>query len=101
MQDKKFNIPLSPRKQRQQQLSLAQSHALFSSLPSSPHANNELQDYQLQLMLLEQQNKKRLLMAQEDRKLLTAREEQRGLGQAAEQHLEGRKQVLEARGAKI
>ena len=34
--------------------------------PLNPHGNHALQDHQMQLMLLEQQNKKRLLMARQE-----------------------------------
>ena len=38
----------------------------FLPPPSPSQGNNALQDYQMQLMLLEQQNKKRVLMAQQE-----------------------------------
>ena len=44
--------------------------------------NYALQDYQMQLMLLEQQNKKRLLMARQ------AQEEDEGLAQSGAEHLQ-------------
>lgn len=59
------------------------SHEIFAGNPNNripngatgqPQGNHALQDYQMQLMLLEQQNKKRLLMA---------RQEQDSIGQAS------------------
>lgn len=43
-----------------------QQTARMPSLSSSTSGNHALQDYQLQLMLLEQQNKKRLMMARQE-----------------------------------
>jgi hypothetical protein len=42
--------------------------------------SHALQDYQMQLMLLEQQNKKRLLMARQEQDNLTSRTDQPGVG---------------------
>ena len=57
-------------------------------MPPQPGANgaggnHALQDYQMQLMLLEQQNKKRLLMARQEQDSITRPEQQPGMpGQA-------------------
>jgi hypothetical protein len=48
--------------------------------PGGTGGNHALQDYQMQLMLLEQQNKKRLLMARQEQDSLT-RSDQPGVGQ--------------------
>ncbi|KAF2180336.1 hypothetical protein K469DRAFT_692859 [Zopfia rhizophila CBS 207.26] len=40
--------------------------------PGAPQGNHALQDYQMQLMLLEQQNKKRLLMARQEQDNMSA-----------------------------
>lgn len=40
--------------------------------PGQPQGNHALQDYQMQLMLLEQQNKKRLLMARQEQDSMSA-----------------------------
>lgn len=40
--------------------------------PGAPQGNHALQDYQMQLMLLEQQNKKRLLMARQEQDSMSA-----------------------------
>jgi hypothetical protein len=37
-----------------------------ANAPGAPQGNHALQDYQMQLMLLEQQNKRRLLMARQE-----------------------------------
>ena len=51
--------------------------------PNGPGGNHALQDYQMQLMLLEQQNKKRLLMARQEQDTITRPEGQPGMpGQA-------------------
>lgn len=39
--------------------------------PNGQHGNHALQDYQMQLMLLEQQNKRRLLMARQEQDIMT------------------------------
>jgi hypothetical protein len=48
-------------------------HTTNSAFPSSygPGGNRQLQDYQMQLMLLEQQNKKRLLLARQEQDNMT------------------------------
>ena len=43
------------------------------SAPNGPGGNHALQDYQMQLMLLEQQNKKRLLMARQEQDTIGGR----------------------------
>ncbi|KAF2677587.1 hypothetical protein K458DRAFT_395859 [Lentithecium fluviatile CBS 122367] len=48
--------------------------------PGAPQGNHALQDYQMQLMLLEQQNKKRLLMARQEQDNITAPHAQGGPG---------------------
>ena len=51
--------------------------------PNANGSNHALQDYQMQLMLLEQQNKKRLLMARQEQDTITRPEGQPGMpGQA-------------------
>ncbi|KAF1955379.1 hypothetical protein CC80DRAFT_93127 [Byssothecium circinans] len=44
---------------------------LSNGQPGPPQGNHALQDYQMQLMLLEQQNKKRLLMARQEQDSMT------------------------------
>lgn len=44
--------------------------------PGGQHGNHALQDYQMQLMLLEQQNKRRLLMARQEQDSMTTRADQ-------------------------
>ncbi|KAI9777544.1 MAG: hypothetical protein M1839_008838 [Geoglossum umbratile] len=51
-----------------------------SGMAPGGSGNHALQDYQMQLMLLEQQNKKRLLMARQEQDSLT-RSDQPGVGQ--------------------
>lgn len=100
MQNKKSSVPLSPGQQRQKQLSLAQSHAHLSSSPfPNTNAYQKLQDYWMQLMLLEQQNRKRLLIFQNEQ-LAIAREEQR-LATLAMKQQARRKQILRTAGAKL
>jgi len=48
--------------------------------PGPPQGNHALQDYQMQLMLLEQQNKKRLLMARQEQDNISAPHPQGGPG---------------------
>ncbi|KAI9848293.1 MAG: hypothetical protein M1837_000557 [Sclerophora amabilis] len=47
---------------------------------ATPNGNHALQDYQMQLMLLEQQNKRRLLMARQEQDSLSGRGDQLGPG---------------------
>jgi hypothetical protein len=51
-----------------------------ASAPGAPQGNHALQDYQMQLMLLEQQNKKRLLMARQEQDNMTGPQHQGGVG---------------------
>lgn len=43
-----------------------QNRTVIAGAPGAPGGNHALQDYQMQLMLLEQQNKKRLMMARQE-----------------------------------
>ncbi|KAJ5935717.1 Transcriptional activator somA [Penicillium verhagenii] len=45
---------------------LAQVRPGMAGTPNGQHGNHALQDYQMQLMLLEQQNKRRLMMARQE-----------------------------------
>ncbi|KAJ5632178.1 Transcriptional activator somA [Penicillium lividum] len=45
---------------------LAQVRQGMAGTPNGQHGNHALQDYQMQLMLLEQQNKRRLMMARQE-----------------------------------
>ncbi|KAH7390811.1 hypothetical protein DE146DRAFT_144020 [Phaeosphaeria sp. MPI-PUGE-AT-0046c] len=47
----------------------------------APQGNHALQDYQMQLMLLEQQNKKRLLMARQEQDSMSGPQHQGGVAQ--------------------
>jgi hypothetical protein len=47
---------------------------------AAPQGNHALQDYQMQLMLLEQQNKKRLLMARQEQDNMSGPQHQGGVG---------------------
>lgn len=49
--------------------------------PGAPQGNHALQDYQMQLMLLEQQNKKRLLMARQEQDNMSGPQHQGGVAQ--------------------
>lgn len=49
--------------------------------PSGQHGNHALQDYQMQLMLLEQQNKRRLMMARQEQDTMAGRDGQPMPGQ--------------------
>jgi hypothetical protein len=52
-----------------------------AAAPGAPQqGNHALQDYQMQLMLLEQQNKKRLLMARQEQDNMTGPQHQGGVG---------------------
>ncbi|KAF2853592.1 hypothetical protein T440DRAFT_311054 [Plenodomus tracheiphilus IPT5] len=48
--------------------------------PGAQQGNHALQDYQMQLMLLEQQNKKRLLMARQEQDNMSGPHQQGGVG---------------------
>jgi hypothetical protein len=48
-----------------------QPRPVMPAAPGQPQGNHALQDYQMQLMLLEQQNKKRLLMARQEQDNMT------------------------------
>lgn len=50
--------------------------------PNGQHGNHALQDYQMQLMLLEQQNKRRLLMARQEQDNMTRADQPPMPGQA-------------------
>jgi len=56
-----------------------QNFAFLKNGNSQQTASHALQDYQMQLMLLEQQNKKRLLMARQEADKERAGQEQLGL----------------------
>ncbi|KAH3907230.1 hypothetical protein HBI56_183640 [Parastagonospora nodorum] len=54
--------------------------AIPANAPGAPQGNHALQDYQMQLMLLEQQNKKRLLMARQEQDNVSGPQHQGGVG---------------------
>lgn len=54
-------------------------HHMRGQMPNSAGGNHALQDYQMQLMLLEQQNKKRLLLARQEQDGSTRPEVQAGI----------------------
>ncbi len=54
-------------------------HMRGGQMPNGAGGNHALQDYQMQLMLLEQQNKKRLLKARQEQDITTRPEGQAGL----------------------
>jgi hypothetical protein len=51
-----------------------------ANAPGAPQGNHALQDYQMQLMLLEQQNNKRLLMARQEQDNMSGPQHQGGVG---------------------
>ena len=60
----------------------------ISYLPPAPDGNNALQDYQMQLMLLEQQNKERIMMARQE-------QDTQAFGVDRQQDYQARLRVLE------
>ena len=58
------NISMDTLYQNPQQMAALRQHASMG--PNGQGGNHALQDYQMQLMLLEQQNKKRLMMARQE-----------------------------------
>lgn len=58
----------------------APRNGMPAGAPGPPQGNHALQDYQMQLMLLEQQNKKRLLMARQEQDNMAAPHGQGGPG---------------------
>jgi len=68
----------NPTRQPTEQIPI-QNLAFFNNDNSQQAGSHALQDYQMQLMLLEQQNKKRLLLARQEADEERARQEQLGL----------------------